>query len=112
MKIDQECFADLALGYIQGTLKREELQIVHALILESPEFLGALKEEISLKKSLDTLRHHITSEQKKRVYQNVVITGNRDTIFESVAKFILEASLPPVAWPALKLFQRSVLANE
>ncbi|NLJ73849.1 MAG: hypothetical protein GX331_02525 [Firmicutes bacterium] len=110
MMTGTEYLADLALGYIQDTLSTEEKLIVHQLIMESPEFLQILKNELELHKQMKSLKQPIPMNLERQVFIN--ITTKQEQIGMKVLEVIFERTLPAMMQPVFKLFQRSVLAHE
>ncbi len=108
-----EYFADLALGYIQNTLSTEEKHLAQELVLDSPEFLEALKVEINLKNRMTSLKRPLPAPLEERVYASVFSTSKLEgPLYKKVMQTVVEATLPNMVRPIYQLFQRSVLANE
>lgn len=110
MNLDNEHFVELTLGYIQQKLSTEEKYQVYQLILENPEFMQILKNELTLKARLEALTQPIPKSLKSRVYNN--ITCQQQEVGFRMLGIVLERTLPTIVRPAIKLFQRSVLAYE
>lgn len=106
-----EDFADLACGLIQNTLSAEKKSQVQRLVMESPEFLEALKLELALKNKVASLKEPLSDSAKLRVYVSIA-DRSHELLCKKVFQTVLQATLPRITWPVLGLLERSVFANE
>ncbi len=111
MMNEHEYFADLALGYIQNTLSVKERHLVQEFVLNSPEFLEVLKDEIALKNQMKLLKRPIPGTVKHHTFSRISCNFEQKS-YKEVLETVLKATLPKMMWPVYQLFQRSVLVNE
>ncbi len=111
MNLKSENYHELAIDFLQDNLTGEKKEIVQQLVINDPEFLKALKIELTLKKQLETLKQPLSLQVRDRLYAN--ITQERITVvYEQVVNTVLEATLPNMVWTVFKLLKRSVYVNE
>lgn len=108
MTVEKTYYADLALRFLQHSLDSQEKQTVQRLIMESAQFKEVLKEEIALKRKLQTLKKTLPSEVKARIH---IRTKNK-LAYAQLLKPVLEATLPEILRPFLQLLQRRVFVHE
>lgn len=111
MRVEHEDLSALAYGLVQNTLPDVQKRRAQQLVMDSPEFLEALKLEVALKSEVKSLKKALPKSVELRVYGNLTVRCHQ-LLYKSVFQAILKATLPSITRPIFGLLERSVCANE
>lgn len=105
-------YHDLAFAYIHGLLPHEQKGLVFQLINTESLFREALRQELALAQQLQALHCKAPAGIRERVRETVLEKNVNKfdalQVIEVVLNPILQASLPEVAWLAIKRCQERV----
>ncbi|MDI9441523.1 MAG: hypothetical protein GX101_07270 [Firmicutes bacterium] len=107
----REEYMDLALGLLQDTLAPDEKKRALLLIESDREFLAVLQLELALKNELASLKTPLPEGEKKQLYLKIKGSVGQ-VLYKAVLHTVLNAVMPKMLWPVMRIFERSVFANE